>query len=205
MNEISLFRQLQSCCGLLPDLLREINGYCARSGRLETAAGATTRVAQLLDLLATREGALAFLAAHAQTRWPISYGQSPYDDIANVIRSAVRGVQLPRGATATMREIHASVLERLGPPAALARIHLDEGGRRRRYRRLLRAMQHAALLSPGEADSAVRVLLRYHPDDRHSSPASCEAVAHFGGNAAAVCAARRWRHRFAASRLLEAA
>lgn len=60
-------------------------------------------------------------------------------------------------------------------------------------------MQHGALLTPREAEGAVYILLHTHPAARERSCGSSEAVSHFGGNVAAVRAARRWRARFAST------
>jgi len=191
-------RQLQACEGELASLLATVNRDCLGSV-FDKSPERQARAVQLFNLLGDRGQVLNLLAALRGLSWPSSYGQSPYDEVATVLRCASQGVALPGGSTPVMRALHNLAIEHFAPASARARWNLDESGRARRYRRLLRAMQHAALLTPGEADSALRVLLRTNPMGRgHSSP-SCEAVQHYGGNIATVRAARRWRRRFAST------
>lgn len=190
--------QLQACAGPLALLLAEVNRDCLRSA-FDKSPERQARAQQLFELLGDRDEIRAMLAGLGRTTWPSSYGQTPYDEIATVLRCAIQGAAMPGGSTQGMRALHNLAVERFAPESARKRWFLDEAGRSKRYPRLLRAMQHAALLTSGEADSALRVLLRTNPQLRsHSSP-SCEAVAHYGGNLAAVRAARRWRHRFAST------
>lgn len=204
MSDASLFQQLQACEGLLADTLMQANRQCLRAANRE-ADERELVIRVLFNMLADRGGLLLVLQALGKTRWPGTYGQSPYEEISTVLRCASQGLAMPGGSTPVMRELHAAAIERFAPPAARVRWSLNEGGRAKRYRRLLRAMQHGALLTPGEADSALRVLLRTNPSLRHHSPPSCEAVAHYGGNLAVVRAGRRWRHRFATTTRLAVA
>ncbi len=190
--------RLHACEGELASLLAEVNRDCLVSA-FNKSPDRQARAAQLFNLLGDRAEVLTLLAALGGLCWPSSYGQSPYDEVATVLRCASQGVALPSGSTPVMRELHDLAIERFAPASARVRWNLDESGRARRYRRLLRAMQHAALLTPGEADSALRVLLRTNPIWRGHSSASCEAVQHYGGNIATVRAARRWRRRFAST------
>jgi len=191
-------RQLGACEGAAASLLAEVNRDCLGSV-FDKSPERQQRAMQLLDLLANREQVLNLLRVLGGLSWPTSYGQSPYEEVATVLRCAAQGLALPGGSTPVMRALHNLAIERFAPASARARWNLDEAGRAHRYRRLLRAMQHAALLTPGEADSALRVLLRTNPIGRGHCPASCEAVHHYGGNIATVRAARRWRRRFAST------
>lgn len=191
-------RQLGAREGALATLLADVNRDCLGSV-FDKSPERQQRAAQLFDMLANRDQVLQLLRALGGLTWPASYGQSPYEEVATVLRCAAQGHALPSGSTPVMRALHNLAIEQFAPASARARWSLDEAGRAHRYRRLLRAMQHAALLTPGEADSALRVLLRTNPMRRGDSPASCEAVHHYGGNIATVRAARRWRRRFAST------
>lgn len=120
-------------------------------------------------------------AAHGQTSWPGSYGQSPYAEVFGVVRHVLEGHMLPRTASKTERSLHRALFEQLAPPAAISRFKLDEAGRTKRYKRLLFGMREAAILTRTEADAALRQLLSAHPGDRASLIPCSEAVAHFGG------------------------
>jgi hypothetical protein len=193
-----LFAELQHCRGPLGEALVAINRDCLSSA-FRDAPQRQERAEALLLLIRDRASAIDLLETMGKTTWPTSYGQSPYDEILTVIRCAVAGVALTSGSTADQRALHGIYLDAFALPSARLRWQLDDEGRRRRYPRLLRAMQHGALLTPGEADSVLRVLLRTNPIGRSHSPASCEASQHFGGNLKVVRAARLWRQRFAST------
>jgi hypothetical protein len=120
-------------------------------------------------------------AAHGQTSWPGSYGQSPYAEVFGVVRHVLAGHMLPCSASKTERSLHLALFEQLAPPAAISRFKLDEAGRTKRYKRLLFGMREAAILTRTEADAVLRQLLGAHPRDRASLTPSSEAVANFGG------------------------
>lgn len=120
-------------------------------------------------------------AAHGQTSWPGSYGQSPYAEVFGVVRHVLAGHMLPQTASITERSLHRALFEQLAPPAAISRFKLDEAGRTKRYKRLLFGMREAAILTRTEADAVLRQLLGAHPADRASLIPCSEAVAHFGG------------------------
>lgn len=194
----NLFSQLQQCEGHLAAALVAVNRDCLGSA-LTGVPEKEQRISALAGFIPGRAEARELLQAFGKTTWPAAYGQSPYDDVMEVIRCAVAGVALKSGSTPAQRALHGRWLPVYALPAATVRWNLDDDGRRQRYPRLLRAMEHAALLSPGEADSVLRILLRTNPYVRsHSSP-SCEAAAHFGGNLKVVRAARLWRSRFAST------
>ena len=198
MLKQQLTMQLQAMAGELAAALAAVDTDCLRS-RFTEPVERLERTTRLMKLVPDRATALALSDAFGRTRWPAAYGESPYDHVMCVIRCALQGVALLEGSTAAQRALHAMCVEAFALPCARARLNLDDAGRRRRYPRLLRAMEHAALLTTGEADSALRGLLRTHPLGRGHAPASCEAVAHFGGNLKVVRAARRWRQRFAST------
>jgi len=194
----NLFAQMQGCRGPLAEALMAINRDCLSSA-FRDAPERQERANSLLQLIPDREAAINIVETMGKTSWPTAYGQSPYDEIMTVIRCAISGVALPSGSTAVQRALHGVYMDEYALPSARLRWKLDDEGRRRRYPRLLRSMQHAALLTAGEADSVLRVLLRTNPHVRGHSAASCEASQHFGGNLKVVRAARLWRQRFAST------
>ncbi len=199
MNKM-LFAQLQDCAGALAEALIAQNRDCLSSA-FRDVPQRQERATALLQLVPDRAAAMEIVQAAGKTTWPSSYGQSPYDEVLTVIRCAISGVALPSGSTGVQRELHGFYLETYALPSAKVRWHLDDAGRGQRYPRLLRSMQHCALLTAGEADSVLRVLLRTNPIGRGHSPASCEAAQHFGGNLKIVRASRRWRQRFVSTRV----
>lgn len=201
MLKQQLTTKLQAMSGELAAALAAVDTDCLRS-RFTDPVERIERATRLMKLVPHRAAALALSDAFGVTRWPTAYGESPYDNVMAVIRCALQGVALWEGCTAAQCALHVLCVDAYALPTARARLNLDDAGRRLRYPRLLRAMEHVALLSAGEADSALRVLLRTHPKGRGHAPASCEAVAHFGGSGAnlkVVHAARRWRQRFAST------
>lgn len=157
--------------------------------------------ARLLQACANAAAAAQLLRAHSMTCWPATYGQSPYGELIVVIRHAIEGLALRRGSTQVERDLVDLLVPQLAPPAARNRYaHDDERGRARLYARLLYTMREVALLTHGEADAVLRTLLRLHPDNRASSPASSEAVAYSGGNLRVLQRAWQMRHMVAARR-----
>lgn len=191
-----LARQLKGGTSELATTLATVDRDCLR-GRLGASDDRHERVVRLLQLVPDRAAAVALSQAFGMTRWAGAYAESPYDNAMLAIRCAIDGVPLPSGSAPAQRSFHDLCVNAYALCSAQARWNLDDEGRRRRYRRLLRAMQQAALLTAGEADSALRALLRTNPAGRHHCPPSCEAVQHFGGCLRVVRAARGWRHRFA--------
>lgn len=159
-------------------------------------------VATLLQVVPDRADAVLLVRAAQRVPWPQQWGPVPYRRAAEALQVAVDGAALPPGASAGQRGLHTLLLDAYALPAARARLKLDAEGMRQRYPRLLRAMQHAALLTTGEAEATLRVLLRTHPLARDRCAPSCEATAHFGGNIKVVRKARVVRQRFPSARML---
>lgn len=195
-----LFRELQDVTGELATAMRMVNIDCQGSS-MDRPPERRGRIHALLEMLGDAQQVRAISAAVGRTRWPMFYGESPYDDLMTVLRCACKGEPLPGGSTAVMREVHELCIGRFAPPAARSRWAIsDDNQLRARYPRLLRAMQHGALLTSGESDATLRVLLNTNPQGR-AHVGGCEAVQHFGGCLKVVRAARRWRTRFASSRM----
>lgn len=159
-------------------------------------------VATLLQVVPDRADAVLLVRAAQRVRWPQQWGPVPYRRAAEALQAAVDGTALPPGANAGQRALHTLLLDAYALPAARARLNLDAQSMRQRYPRLLRAMRHAALLTTGEAEATLRVLLRTHPVARDRCAPSCEATAHFGGNLKVVRRARVVRQRFPSARML---
>lgn len=193
---MTLTSQLQQVAGQVATVLFSLSRLCVSSLDAEERAAA---IAEMLRLVPTRAGALDVLGAHGKTSWPSSFGESPYENAIAMLRHAVAGVALPPRSTNAERDMHLAFLKAYALPTAVARWELDRDALWGRYPRLLRAMQHGALLTQREAEGAVYILLHTNPSARQRSCASSEAVSHFGGNVAAVRAARRWRARFAST------
>lgn len=190
---MNLQMQLQRVAGPIATALAAISRYCVgQSSEVERQAS----VSELLRLVPTRADAQALLEAHGTTVWSGTYGESPYEHAAGLLRHALSGVALPPRSSNAERDMHESMLCAYALPTAVMRWELDRELLTARYPRLLRAMQLGALLTTREAQGAVYILLHTHPLARHRSCPSSEAVDHFGGNVAAVRSARRWRARF---------
>lgn len=190
---MNLQMQLQRVAGPIATAVAAISRYCVgQSSEVEREAAVT----ELLRLVPTRAEAQALLQAHGATVWPGTFGESPYEHAAALLRHALDGVALPPRSSNAEREMHAPMLFAYALPTAVMRWELDREHLAARYPRLLRAMQRGALLTTREAEGAVYILLHTHPLARHRSCPSSEAVAHFGGNLAAVRSARRWRAHF---------
>lgn len=200
-EEQGLRKALVTCEGELAQLLRSLAALCrSNSDKLDEAVGAA--LAYLVAMVPTRKEALLLSEVHGSIAWAASYGQSPYGDFTYVLRSALQGTALLPGSSRWQRSVHQRLVRTYGQPAA--QVRLDEGRdeQARRYPRLLRAMRDAAILSHGEAESCLSLLLATHPSQRHKAPGACEAVAHFGGNQAVVRAAIRRRKLFPSTRRL---
>lgn len=193
---MTLLIQLQRVAGALATAFVALSRACIGS---VDAAEREAAIADFLRLVPDRAMAKEVMACYAITTWPASFGEAPYQYAARVLRLALDGLALPPRSTNFERALHVAFLEAYALPSALARWKLDRDGLALRYPRLLRAMQHGALLTPREAEGAVYILLHTHPAARERSCGSSEAVSHFGGNVAAVRAARRWRARFAST------
>lgn len=193
-----LYLQLQHRDGPLAQALARLNTLCLQ-GRWPLNGDNGDR-SLLLQACTGPASATRLLQAHGMTCWPAQFGQSPYGEVFGVIRQALAGLALMRGANQVERDLWGLLVPRLAPPAARSRHALDERGRQRRYARLLHAMREAALLTEGEADATLRLLLRAHPLDRATTPPACEATAHFGGNLRVLQRACEVR-RIAAERL----
>lgn len=193
---MNLVMQLQQLSGPVAVLFAALSRQCVSSN---SASEKEAAIAEFLRLVPTRTDALALLTAHGATSWPVTFGESPYEHSAGVLRHSLAGHALPPRSTNVEREMHVAFLKAYALPTCVARWDLDRDALWGRYPRLLRAMQHGALLTQREAEGAVYILLHTNPDARQRSCASSEAVSHFGGNVAAVRAARRWRARFAST------
>jgi hypothetical protein len=194
----TLINEIQQCSGELARTLMNLNMDCQCSS-LDREPERLKRANAAMKMLATRERVAAVIQAVQSARWNAPYGESPYDDVVTVLRRALAGSAMPSGSTGAMRALHDLCMAQFAQPAARVRWTLDDAGRRARYRRLLRAMVNGALLTSGEAEGALRILLRTHPEGRRHCAPAAEALAHFGGNLAAVHAARRWRRLFAST------
>lgn len=190
---MNLVMQLQQLHGRVTASLAALSQQCVAAHNVPDRQAAIT---EFLRLVPARVDAQDVLQAHGATCWPGSFGESPYEHAVGVLRHVLNGVALPPRSTNAEREMHVAFLQAYALPTAVARWALDRDGLWGRYPRLLRAMQHGALLTPREAEGAVYILLHTNPAARQRSCASSEAVSHFGGNVAAVRAARRWRARF---------
>jgi len=181
----------------LPELLITTALRCS-ARRLEP--GEADRLASRLhESLPDRSAAKLLLAAYQDVRARFT-DRDPYADLLRVLEAAVIGQPLPVGSTGAQRELHEALIAFYAPAAAQARWKLSSDAVETRYPRLLRAMRDAAILSYGEAQSALYALLRRHPSQRETLPPTSEAVAHFGGNLAVVRAAIRRRKLFPATR-----
>lgn len=193
---MNLVTNLQQVAGPLAAAFASLSRYCVAA---HAAGEREAAIADFLRLVRGRADALQLLHAYGSTTWPGSFGESPYEHAAGVLRHALTGVALPPRSTNAERDMHAAFLKAYALPTAVSRWELDRDALWGRYPRLLRAMQHGALLTQREAEGAVYILLHTNPVARQRSCASSEAVSHFGGNVAAVRAARRWRARFAST------
>ncbi len=204
MNQASihLVDQLRGAVGHLAACLLELAQLCRASHSKPERQ--QEMLARLFRLIPDRAAAKHLLNAHGTITCSGTFGQSPYSDFTYVLRYAVDGHGLMPWATVNQRELHGALLNVYAAPAARARWALDRDQLQRRYPRLLRAMQDAAILTRTEAESTLLLLLRRHPAARHRSPSSCEAVHHFGGgdggNMAVVRAAIRRRQLFPSAR-----
>lgn len=181
-----------AACEPLVDVVQQLAALC-RVSRLDNGVGLDRGCERLLKLVRWPADALRLLAGGDVT--------TASAEFFSVLRCAVAGHAMTPGATRSQRHVHARLLVAYGPPAARVRVGLAMDHLERRYPRLLRAMRDAAILSQGEAQSALYTLLQTHPTARRSCCASCEAVAHFGGNLAVVRSAVRRRRLFPSTRM----
>jgi hypothetical protein len=181
-----------AACKPLVDVVQQLAALC-RVRRLDNGDALDRVCERLLRLVRGRADASHLLAGCDVT--------TASAEFISVLRCAVEGHAMTPGATRSQRHVHKRLLVAYGPPAARARVGLAMDHLERRYPRLLRAMRDAAILSQGEAQSALYMLLQAHPTVRRSCCASCEAVAHFGGNLAVVRAAIRRRRLFPSTRM----
>ncbi len=186
--------ELQHCRGALSVVLSRVN-TCLLFDKCDIP-DAKDAFSALLAITCDRESALKLHSTLGSLRWPGSYGSSPWEELFSVLHSAVHGYAPSKNFGRLSRILHQDLIERIALPAAVNRLNLNEVGRKKRYSRLLEAMRQGALLTHGEADSALRMLLNACPGERAKTFASCEAVDHFGGNLRVVHQARRWRHLF---------
>lgn len=161
--------------GPISELLLQLAAHCRSSRGDPDELDASCCV--LLQLVPDRAAAEQLLAAQPAVGWSAA-NQSPYAGFIPVLRCILDGHGLMPGATRSQRHLHQRLAGAYGPPAAVARLRLCMENLEQRYPRLLRAMRDAAILSHGEAQSALYLLLQVHPSARLTSSASCEAVAH---------------------------
>lgn len=185
---------LQHCRGALAETLRLVNVSLLHNK--STSKEASEAMATLLALIVDREAGLKLFKALGSLSWPGTYGQSPWDEVYSVLSAAIQGHPVSKYHGQLARILQSDLVERVALPSAKYRLALDEAGRSKRYPRLLEAMRHGAMLTHGEADAALRMLLRACPCERGNTIASSEAVANFGGNLRVVHQARRWRKMF---------
>lgn len=186
-------QDLQHCEGPLASCLLILNSFCLRGYYPESDPPLEQVSRPVTAYLRDRQAAQALLELHGRTRWPGSYGQSPYQEVLAVIRIAASGFPLPHRGTRVERLLHDLWFLTIAPESSRSRQRLDTAGLWKRYPRLLQAMQYVAILTKGEVESTLRLLLRTHPQDRPTASPSCEATAHFGGNLRVVHQAIRRR------------
>lgn len=196
-NIVRLMCELQNCESRLCESMRELNRLLNAQG---TAAQERARVLSQ-QIFTGPKRTQELLQAHGKTRWPGSYGQSPYGEVFSVVHAARRGTLLPRPFASSERELYRHVLHHVGPAAARKRDLLAFDDMEARYPRLLASMRSVAMLTRTEAISALNMLLRTHVQDREQSTPTSDAIAHFGGNLKAVRQALLHRNRANAHRL----
>lgn len=160
--------------------LGQLNRWCL-TGRWAPDVQAQ-QIQAVQTIFQNRDVGHLLMAAHGKTRWPAFFGQSPYGEVFALLNLAMAGLSYRREHNQIERTLHEAMFAHVAPAAALARAALNDKGRANRYPRLLDGMREVAILSHTEADAALRILLRMHPDDRSSAAPSSEAAAHFGGN-----------------------
>lgn len=185
---------LQQCRGALAQALKRVN-TCLLFNKCDLPE-THDAMETFLAVVADRKSGLELHAALGSLRWPGTYGSSPWEELFSVLRAAIHGHAASKDFGRISRILHQDLIERLALPSAVKRLSLDEAGRKKRYPRLLEAMRQGALLTHGEADAALRMLLNACPGERARTCPSSEAVDHFGGNLRVVHQARRWRHLF---------
>jgi hypothetical protein len=153
----------------------------------------------------TRESIRSFHLAHRKTSWPGTYGQSPVQHVADLVEAFEHARHLERrGHLRNVVEARQAAYEWLvlafGGPVLQRRARIGYDDASRLWPRLVWACRQAALLTEGEASSALILWYRSSHLDRISRGActvgGSEAVEHFGGVRAMLAAARRWRRTF---------
>ena len=170
----------------------------------------TDTAAELDELLwnafPSRQAVLDFHAEHLKSSWPNSYGQSGVHHVAEVLDCFVNAYHLSQaGYFRAVQERRSAVLQSLvhrwGAPALKRRFSVGFDDAEKLWPRLHWAAKQAAILTDGEASSALVTWYRSPAHERRAkgvcNVAACEAVAHFGGVRELLRAAKRWRRHFA--------
>lgn len=178
--------------------------------RLERLIIATSKLTTPSDVLTgavdeafpDREAIKEFHHAHSASRWPTTCGESRLEHVAAIAlafmgaRHIARCNSVSACVSSARHECYRHLVARWGTPAQVRRFDIGiNGGPAALWPRLLWACQQAALLTEGEASSALIQWYRASDMDRRSTSriGSSEAVCHFGGVRAVLLAAKRWR------------
>lgn len=192
--------------GITSQELQQIRTQRAALARdLSTSIGnaATLSVLDLnisRQMFPTRQSLADFVSAHCKTRWPDFYGESPYGALDFVLSNVLHS----RGGYGKMngarRALQMDLVHRVGTPAQRELYGMTDARRpeRVRFRRLVTLIAEVGVLSEGEAESAVRHLLRTHQWDRkHLNHGPNEAVVAAGGSYRLLRRALSRRHELA--------
>lgn len=153
------------------------------------------------DAFPDREALKEFHRAHSESRWPTTCGESRLQHVAAIALAFVAARNLAHcfGVAACINaarhRCYRHLVARFGTPTQVRRFDVSYSGPAALWPRLLWSCQQAALLSQGEASSALVQWYRASDLDRRGTArmGGSEAVSHFGGVRAVLMAAKRWR------------
>ncbi len=170
------------------------------------ASAPTKDLAVLIrEAFPTRQSIRDFHLAHLKSCWPGTYGQSPVQHVADIVEAFEHARHLNhRGHLRNIAEARQQAYQWLvlsfGGPVLQRRFRIGYDDASRVWPRLVWACRQAALLTEGEAASALVLWYRSAHLDRISrgecDVGGSEAVVHFGGVRAMLAAAKRWRRMF---------
>ena len=170
------------------------------------SAAPTKDLAVLIrEAFPTRQSVRDFYLAHQAASWPATYGQSPVEHVADIAEAFEHARHLnQRGYVRNVAEARQQAFQWLvlshGGPVLQRRFRIGYDDATRLWPRLVWACRQAALLTEGEAASALVLWFRSSHLDRMSRGACAvggsEAVSHFGGVRQVLAAAKRWRRMF---------
>lgn len=182
----------------------QFDRVCALNRAISSAP--SNHLATLIrEAFPTRKSLSDFHSAHRRTSWPGTYGESPVQHVADIVEAFEHGRHLNhRGHLRTVSEARQQAYQWLvlscGGPVLQRRFRVGYDDAPRLWPRLVWACRQAALLTEGEASSALILWYRSSHLDRISRGActvgGSEAVVHFGGVRAMLTAALRWRRTF---------